>query len=107
MAAFREREAALSSCVLLSTDPSSGVLFPSAQALLPWPWWPVHPSFPAESPHSVHPRDSLVVSPGEVFVLVVEVQGFIVSKCGQCLLVWATTSFLERLWLQPSLCKFG
>lgn len=36
MAAFGEREAALSSCVLPSTDPSSGVLFPGAQAPLPW-----------------------------------------------------------------------
>lgn len=107
MAAFGEREAALSSCVLPSTDPSSGVLFPSAQALLPWPWWPVHPPFLAGSPCFVHPRDSLVVFPGEVFVMGTEVQDFIVSECGQCLPMWASIGLLEYLWLQPSLCKFG
>lgn len=80
-------------------------------SLAPRPCFPGHgglcPPFPAESLHAVHPRDSLVVSPGKVFATVMEVQDFIVSECGQCLPMWATTSLLEWLWLQPSLCKLG
>lgn len=55
----------------------------------------------------MHPRDFLVVSPGKVFVTVMEVQDFIVSECDRCLPMWATISLSERLRLQPSLCKLG
>lgn len=102
-AAFGERGAAPSPHVLPSTASSPGMLSPTAQAPLP-PAMVARALPSAETLRAAHPRDSPMVSPGKVFVTVVEVQDFIVSKRGQCPPMWATTGLLERPQLRPLLC---
>ena len=93
-AVFGERGAAPSPRVLLSTTPSPGMPFPSAQA--PFPPAMVACALPsAESLRAARPRHSPMVSPGEVFVTVVEVQDFIVSERGRRPPMWATIGLSE------------
>lgn len=88
--------------VLPSTALSPGVLSSTTQALLSLATV-AHALPSAESLRAVRPRDSPMVSLGKVFVTVVEVQDFIVSKRGQRPPMWATTGLLERPQLRHSL----
>lgn len=97
------REPPLPPRVLPSTALSPGVLSSTTQALLS-PATVAHALPSAESLRAMRPRDLPMVSPGKVFVTVVEVQDFIVSKRGQRPPMWATTGLLERPQLRHSLC---
>jgi len=80
-----------------------GVPSPTAWAPLPQP----HALPSAGSLRAARPGDSPVVSPGEVFVTVTELQDFIVSERGQRPPMWATAGPSEQRRLQSWLCEQG